>query len=522
MAARSDSSDGTLESGVCHERKEIVTTAGNAGCVLVVFGGAGDLTRRLLLPAILNLAAEGRLPERFAIVGFARTDLDDESFRERLDDAVEKHARKKLDPALWAALRPRVRWVRGAFDDPEAYERLAKTLSEMHGAREGGCDLFYLACPPRFFGDVATQLGAAGLAREEDGRSRRLVVEKPFGRDLTSARALNRHLLQVFDEHQVFRIDHYLGKETVQNILAFRFANGIFEPIWNRRYVDSVQITVAEALGVEGRGNYYDRAGALRDMVPNHLFQVLTLIAMEPPSSLDAGAVRDEKGKVLRSVPTWTPEQVRSAAVRAQYGPGRLASGTEASGYVEEPSVDSASRTETYAALRLQIDSWRWAGIPFYLRTGKRLKARVSEVIVRFRRAPLQLFRDTPVSGLASNHLVLRLQPREGIALRFDVKRPGLEMKLGRVDMDFCYSEYFGETAATGYETLLRDAMRGDATLFQRADNVEEGWRVVQPVLDAWEAERDDTLTAYPAGSQGPEAAEALLAREGRHWKVIE
>ncbi|MGD8897003.1 MAG: glucose-6-phosphate dehydrogenase [Acidobacteriota bacterium] len=495
----------------------------NADCALVVFGGAGDLTRRLLLPALLNLAAEGRLPEHFALVGFARTDLDDEGFRERLDTAVKEHGRKDLDPALWAALRPRVRWVRGNFDEPEAYERLAKTLSEVHaGPGSGACDLFYLACPPRFFADVATRLGAAGLAREGDGRSRRLVVEKPLGRDLASARELNQHLLEVFDEHQVFRIDHYLGKETVQNILAFRFANGIFEPIWNRRYVDSVQITVSETLGVEGRGDYYDRAGALRDMVPNHLFQVLTLIAMEPPSSLDAGAVRDEKGKVLRSIPTWSREQVSAMAVRAQYRDGRLASGREAPGYVEEPSIDPASRTETYAALRLKIDSWRWAGVPFYLRTGKRLKARRSEVVVRFRRAPLQLFRDTPVSGLASNQLVLRLQPREGIALRFEVKRPGLEMKLGRVDMDFCYSEYFGQTATTGYETLLRDAMRGDATLFQRADNVEEGWRVVQPVLDAWGAARDDAVATYPAGSQGPNEAEALLAREGRHWNPIE
>jgi glucose-6-phosphate 1-dehydrogenase len=494
---------------------------GDAGCVLVVFGGAGDLTRRLLVPALLNLAAQRRLPERFSLVGYGRTDLDDDGYRARLDEAVKEHAREDLDPGLWTDLRRRVRWVRAGFDEPEGYERLERTLSEIRDGGDPGCDLFYLACPPRFFGEVATRLGAAGLASEEDGRSRRLVVEKPFGRDRSSAGELNRGLLQVFAEHQVFRIDHYLGKETVQNILAFRFANGFFEPIWNRRYVDSVQITVAEAIGVEGRGNYFEQAGTLRDMVPNHLFQVLTLIAMEPPSSLDADAVRDEKVKVLRSVPTWAPDEVADDAVRAQYGPGRLPSGQEVPGYTEEPSVDPGSRTETYAALHLRIDSWRWAGVPFYLRTGKRLSRRASEVAVQFRRAPLQLFRDTPVSGLHSNQLVLRLQPREGIALRFDVKRPGPEMKLGKVDMDFCYSEYFEETAATGYETLLRDAMRGDATLFQRADHVDEGWRVVQPVLDAWEADRGASLPLYTAGSEGPEAADALLSRDGRRWNPI-
>jgi glucose-6-phosphate 1-dehydrogenase len=505
-----------------HQRPSTSDHGEAGGCTLVVFGGAGDLTRRLLLPAILNLAAEGRLPERFALVGYGRTDLDDEAYRERLDEAVKAHAREGLDPALWAGLRPRVRWVRGSFDDPEAFGRLRDTLGEVdaeHGT--GACALFYLACPPRFFLDVARQLGAAGLSREEDEHWRRLIVEKPFGRDLGSARELNQSLLEVFAEPQLFRIDHYLGKETVQNILAFRFANGFFEPIWNRRYVDSVQITVAESLGVEGRGNYFERAGTLRDMVPNHLFQVLTLIAMEPPSSLGADAVRDEKTKVLRAVPTWTPEQVTTDAVRAQYGPGTLARGEEVPGYTSEESVAPDSRTETYAALHLKIDSWRWAGVPFYLRTGKRLARRTSEVAVRFRRAPLQLFRDSGVSGLHSNQLVLRLQPREGIALRFDVKRPGPEMELGKVDMDFCYAEYFGETGATGYETLLLDAMRGDATLFQRADNVEEGWRVVQPVLDAWADERSRPLPRYASGSEGPDEAGALLARDKRQWNPI-
>jgi len=492
------------------------------GCVLVVFGAGGDLTRRLLIPALLNLAAEGRLPERFAFVGYGKTELDDETLRERLDAAVKEHVHKDLDPELWKALRARVSYVRGRFDDKDAYGQLKAELERVDGEHgTSGRYLFYLACPPRFFGDVSDHLGAYGLDREENGRWRRIVIEKPFGHDLESALALNRRLCRVFDEDQIFRIDHYLGKETVQNILAFRFANGIFEPVWNRRYVDHIQITVAETLGVEGRGGYYDHAGALRDMVPNHLFQVLTLIAMEPPSSLGADAVRDEKAKVLRAVPTFSPAQVGTDAVRGQYGAGRGEDGAPTPGYAEETSVEAGSATETYAALRLQIDSWRWAGVPFYLRTGKRLPQRVSEAIVRFRPAPLHLFKDTPIACTRPNELVLRLQPREGIALRFDVKRPGLEMKLGEVDMDFAYAEYFGETASTGYETLLRDAMRGDATLFQRADNVEEGWRVVQPVLDAWEAARTNGLPRYAAGSQGPEAASEMLAREGREWKAI-
>jgi len=490
------------------------------GCALVVFGAGGDLTRRKLVPALLHLAEGGLLPERMALVGMGKTEFDDEGLRERLDEAVAEHA-SELDPSHWRKLRPRVSFVQGRFEDPAGYERLTQALrrtDEAHGT--GGRYLFYLAAPPRFFVPITERLAAAGLAREENGSFRRLVVEKPFGRDLESARELNRRLLECFAEPQIQRIDHYLGKETVQNILALRFANEFIEPVWNNRYVDSVEIGVAEDAGVGGRGGYYDGVGHLRDMVPNHLFQLLTLVAMECPTSLEADAVRDEKARVLRSIPLLAPDEVRRAAVRGQYGPGRV-DGRRVPGYREEDDVAPDSTTETFVALRLEVQSWRWAGVPFFLRTGKRLARRASHVVVRFRCPPLQLFRETGVNGLQSNELVLKLAPNEGISLGFHARKPGPQLALGRTELDFDYAERFGGGAGTGYETLLLDAMRGESALFRRADNVEAAWAVVQPVLDAWQEDEAPGFPDYAAGSEGPEAAQELVAREGRSWRAI-
>lgn len=500
---------------------EIVETSrGPASpCVLVIFGGSGDLAQRKLIPALYNLAKEGLLPEQFAIVGIGSTDLGDDGYRERIEANVPRYLTTECDPQRWRWFTERLHYVQADLEDGEAYKALASRLEEVSETfRTGPSFLFYLATPPGFFQTIVERLGAAGLTREDRGW-RRVIIEKPFGHDLESARELNSAVGAVLDESQVYRIDHYLGKETVQNLLVFRFANGIFEPIWNRFYVDHVQITVAETVGVEGRGRYYDRAGALRDMVPNHLLQLLSLTAMEPPNSFDADVVRDEKAKILQAIQPMGEEQVLHQAVRGQYGSGEIEGLGAVPGYREEPEVAPQSPTETFVAMKLMIDNWRWAGIPFYLRTGKRMPKRVTEIAIQFKRAPHVLFRGTGVHRLPPNQLLVRIAPEESISLRFGAKVPGPGLRMGNVNMDFAYADHFGATPATGYETLLYDAMNGEATLFQRADSVELGWQVIQPILDVWGALTPRTFPNYPAGSWGPWEADELLAQDGRAWR---
>ena len=489
-------------------------------CVMVIFGATGDLTKRKLVPALYNLATSGLLSGQFAVVCLGRTPWTTDELRRRMTDEMKRFATQDIDPALWEDLARRLYYRSGDLQDEATYNGLRDLLSEVdaeHGTN--GNYFFYLATAPEFFAETVRQLGTAGLMTESGGHWRRVIVEKPFGSDLDSARDLNRQLADVLDERQVYRIDHYLGKETVQNILVFRFANGIFEPIWNRRYVDHVQITVAETVGVETRGPYYEHAGALRDMVPNHIFQLISLTAMEPPISFAADAVRDEQAKVLHAIQNYSPEDVLSRTVRGQYGAG-IVDGERVPAYRDEPRVDPATRTETFVALKLNIDNWRWADVPFYLRTGKRLPTHVTEIAIQFKRAPHMLFRDTPIDRLAPNRLVLRIQPDEGISLRFGAKIPGTLLKLGAVNMDFAYADYFGSTPSTGYERLLYDCMIGDATLFQRADMVEAGWAVVEPILDIWQAVPPRTFPNYASGSWGPKEAEELMLRDGRHWRV--
>jgi glucose-6-phosphate 1-dehydrogenase len=481
-------------------------------CVLVIFGAAGDLTKRLLVPALYNLRRARLLPEAFAIVGIARAPKDDEAFRRDAGASIAQFAGGEASGAECRWLAERMHYLPGEFDDPAAYARLADLLARTDKSQgTGGNYLFYLATPPQAFARIVRRLAGCSLLGEAQGHWRRVVVEKPFGSDLRSAQALNRELLAVLHEGQIYRIDHYLGKETVQNIMVFRFANGIFEPLWNRDHIDHVQITVAETLGVERRGKFYDATGALRDMVPNHLFQLLTLAAMEPPACFDADALRSEKAKVLEAVHHFGEEDALRNVVRAQYG-----------GYRRAPDVAPDSTTETYVALKLMIDNWRWAGVPIYLRTGKSLARRHTELAIQFKQAPLALFRDTPVERLTPNDLVLHIQPEEGVTLRFSAKVPGPSIRMDGVAMKFNYRERFQAAPSTGYETLLYDCMIGDASLFQRADNIEAGWRVVQPLLDAWAAQRVSALPAYPAGSGGPKESEALLERDHRRWRTLD
>ena len=498
-------------------------------CTLVIFGAGGDLTKRLLMPAMYNLARIKLLPEKFALIAIERTPKPVEVFRGYLAQGVRSFVSdtavgptsEPFDQQAWDSLASRIVHFAGDLTEPDTYARLHDVLQKtatLH--RTGGNAVFYLAVAPQLFGTIVEQLGAVGLTQEKEGSWRRVIIEKPFGEDLASARALNARILRILSEQQIYRMDHFLGKETVQNIMVLRFANGIFEPIWNRDHIDHVQITVAETVGVERRARFYEATGALRDMVPNHVFQLLSLTAMEPPNSFDADAVRTEKHKVLEAVSPLDGEAIRRNTVLGQYGAGAMR-GQPVVAYREEPGVAPESMTETYIAMRLGIDNWRWAGVPFYLRTGKRLTRRTTEIAIHFKQAPFALFRDTPVDALTPNVLALQIQPDEGASLQFGAKIPGPEISLGGVRMNFSYKDYFNTEPTTGYETLVYDCMIGDAMLFNRADGVEAGWAVVQPILDLWHDDKTAPLEIYPAGSAGPDAGDNLLWRSGREWRPI-
>jgi glucose-6-phosphate 1-dehydrogenase len=487
--------------------------------ILTIFGASGDLTKRKLLPALFHLRQNNLLPKDFAIVGVARRPLGDEFAKDMRQGILEFGDVDASDPKLDEFVS-HISYFPLNFDDPSHYANLKTELDRIDKERAiGGNRLFYLATAPEFFAGIVENLGAQGMAHPEKGAAA-VVIEKPFGHDLLSAKALNADILKTLEEHQIYRIDHFLGKETVQNIMALRFANGLFEPLWNRQQIDHVQITVAETLGVEHRGKFYEKTGALRDMVPNHVMQLLAMTAMEPPISFDANAVRAKKTEVLQAIKPIDPAQALRDAVRGQYDGGTVL-GQQVCPYRREPDVSPQSRVETFVAWKLNIDNWRWAGVPFYLRTGKRMKRRSTEIAVRFHQAPFALFRDTCVERMNPNWMILRIQPDEGIALEFAAKRPGPSVKLNTVSMDFAYKRYFKVAANTGYETLLYDCMIGDQTLFQRADTVEAGWQAVQPILDAWAENPPLDFPNYAAGSSGPTAADELLARTGRAWRPL-
>jgi glucose-6-phosphate 1-dehydrogenase len=489
-------------------------------CAVVIFGANGDLTKRKLLPALYRLAYERRLPPAFAILGNSRTKMSDDDFRSKMREAVKEFLENSpFDEDLWNAFAQKLFYVAGDVNEPAMYQAVTTRLAEIEAAQKTeGSVLFYLSTQPSFYATVIEGLGAAGLQHGKGWR--RVVIEKPFGHDLESSRELDRRIHAVLDENDVYRIDHYLGKETVQNILAFRFGNGIFEPLWNRRYINNVQITAAESIGVEGRGAYYQEAGTLRDMIQNHLSQVMATIAMEPPAVFDSNAVRDERAKLLRSIHVMKPEEVALNAVSGQYGPARVG-GAEVPGFRQEPGVDPNAQTDTYAAVTYRIDNWRWAGVPFYIRSGKRLPKRITDIAIRFNAAPLSLFPsdgDGPQAA-TPNLLIVRIQPEEGISLRFLSKHPGKGMHLRPVSMDFNYGSSFGTRTPTAYETLLVDAMSGDATLYTRQDMVDASWKAVQPILDDWKSRTFD-FPNYDAGTWGPKESDEMLARNGHEWRI--
>jgi glucose-6-phosphate 1-dehydrogenase len=487
--------------------------------VLVIFGATGDLAHRKLLPALYNLAHDGALPERFELVGIARREQPDRAFSQLAAESIERFSRRKPDPDVLAGLLEDIRYIAGTFDDDHAYSELAHTLEELDGKAGRTLDrVFYMSTAPEFFPMIAGKLGSAGLNRCEHADTR-LLVEKPFGYDLESARALNQQLLEVFEESQIFRIDHYLGKETVQNLMALRFANALFEPVWNRNFVDHVQITAAEDIGIEGRADYYNRAGALRDLVQNHMLQLLSLLTMEPPVSFNADRVRDEKVKVLEAIVPPDVEQVASMAVRAQYGPG-VVGGKRVPGYLEEEGIPPDSRTETYAALRVHVSNWRWSGVPFYLRTGKRLPRRVTEIVVTLKPVPHVAFQSHGSVGVQPNQVILTVQPDEGVSVSLGAKIPGPTMRIRPVRMEFHYGTAFVSESPEAYERLILDAMRGDATLFTRNDEIEAQWGIVDPILTAWHEDTTSPIPQYAAGSAGPEEAGSLMDA-GRRWRRL-
>ena len=489
-------------------------------CSFVIFGVTGDLAHRLVIPALYNLAANDLLPEKFCVVGIARKGMSSDELRDSLMKGLHQYATRPVDDAIAQRLLACVTCIEADPKDPASFDAMRKQLDELEAAQKtGGNRLFYLATPPNAFLPISRELGRTGMLAE-NGAWRRLVIEKPFGTDLASAKALNSELLKLVDEHQIYRIDHYLGKETVQNILVLRFANGMFEPIWNRNHIDHIQITVDEKLGVGHRGSFYDATGALRDMVPNHLFQLLSLVAMEPPAKFDAHSVRSEKAEVLAAIQTQTEEEALHNSVRGQYRAGKVGD-TEIDDYRKTQDVKPGSTTETYAALKLTIDNWRWAGVPFYLRTGKALGVKRTEIAIKFKQAPFAMFRDTPVDRLSQNYLIISTEPTEGIALQFNTKVPGPTINIDGVEMKFRYKDYFKAEPSTGYETLIYDCMIGDNILFQRADSVEAGWQAVQPFLDAWKKAGAKGLKIYEPGSEGPEEANdcsSATAEAGESW----
>jgi glucose-6-phosphate 1-dehydrogenase len=487
-------------------------------CSFVIFGVTGDLTHRLVIPALYNLEVAGLLPDKFCVVGITRKEVSDSDLRESLMKGLRQFATRSVDDKIAERLLECVTSIDADAKEPESFDRMSKKLDALEKRRgTGGNRLFYMATPPSAFAPIAQQLGRTGMM-EQNGTWRRLVIEKPFGTDLESAKKLNAELLAIATESQLYRIDHYLGKETVQNILVLRFANGMFEPIWNRHFIDHVQITVEEKLGVGHRGSFYDQTGALRDMVPNHLFQLLSLVAMEPPIRFDAHSVRTEKGDVLAAIQRQSEQEALKNSVRGQYVAGKVGD-TAIEDYRRTEDVRSGSTTETYAALKLNIDNWRWAGVPFYLRTGKALGQKRTEVAIKFRQAPFSMFQTTAVDHISQNYLVIGVEPSESIALQFNTKIPGPTVRIDGVEMQFRYKDYFKAEPSTGYETLIYDCMIGDNILFQRADSVEAGWAAVQPFLEAWKKAGAEGLKTYKAGGEGPAEADALLTRDGRSWR---